>query len=30
VRWFFRYGTGYRALEAMMIERGVPVDQTTI
>ena len=30
VRWYCRYGVSYRDLEEMMIERGVPVDHTTI
>ncbi len=30
VRWYFRYGIGYRDLEQMMDERGVPVDHSTI
>ena len=30
VRWYCRYGVSYRDLEAMMTERGVAVDHTTI
>ena len=30
VRWYCRYAVSYRDLEAMMTERGVAVDHTTI
>jgi len=30
VRWYCRYGIGYRDLETMMTERGAPVDHSTI
>ena len=30
VRWYCRYGIGYRDLEEMMAERGVSVDHTTL
>ena len=30
VRWYFRYSVNYRDLEAMVIERGVAVDHSTI
>ena len=30
VRWYCRYAVSYRALEAMLTERGVAVDHTTI
>ncbi len=30
VRWYCRYGISYRDLEQMMVERGVPVDHSTI
>ncbi len=30
VRWYLRYALTYRDLEAMMTERGVAVDYTTI
>ena len=30
VRWYCRYPVSYRALEAMMTERGVAVDHSTI
>ena len=30
VRWYCRYGVSYRDLEAMLCERGVTVDHTTI
>jgi transposase, IS6 family len=30
LRWYCRYGVSYRDLEQMMVERGVPVDHTTI
>ena len=30
VRWYLRYPLSYRQLEEMMVERGLPVDHTTI
>lgn len=30
VRWYLRYSLSYRDLEAMMLERGLYVDHTTI
>ena len=30
VRWYLRYSLSYRDLEEMMLERGLPVDHTTI
>lgn len=30
VRWYCRYGIGYRDLETMLAERGIEVDHTTI
>ena len=30
VRWYCRYAVSYRDLEAMMTERGVAVDHTTV
>jgi transposase, IS6 family len=30
VRWYLRYPLSYRQLEEMMLERGLPVDHTTI
>ena len=30
VRWYLRYPLSYRDLEEMMLERGLPVDHTTI
>ena len=30
VRWYCRYAVSYRDLEAMMTERGVAVDHSTI
>jgi transposase, IS6 family len=30
VRWYLRYALSYRDLEEMMLERGLPVDHTTI
>ena len=30
MRWYCRYGIGYRDLEEMMSERGVTVDHTTL
>ena len=30
IRWYLRYPLSYRNLEEMMIERGLPVDHTTI
>jgi IS6 family transposase len=30
VRWYLRYSLSYRNLEEMMLERGLPVDHTTI
>ena len=30
VRWYCRYAVSYRGLEAIMTERGVPVDHSTI
>jgi len=30
VRWYLRYALSYRDLEELMLERGLPVDHTTI
>ena len=30
VRWYLRYALSYRDLEEMMLERGLPIDHTTI
>jgi len=30
VRWYLAYALSYRDLEEMMIERGIPVDHSTI
>jgi transposase, IS6 family len=30
VRWYLRYSLSYRDLDEMMLERGLPVDPTTI
>ncbi len=30
VRWYLRYSLSYRALEEIMLERGLHVDHTTI
>jgi transposase-like protein len=30
LRWYLRYSLSYRDLEEMMVERGLPIDHTTI
>jgi transposase-like protein len=30
VRWYLRYSLSYRDLEEMKVERGLPVDHTTL
>ncbi|VEE02771.1 transposase [Legionella oakridgensis] len=30
VRWYCKYGIGYRDLEEMMAERGLAIDHTTV